>query len=64
MPNLDVQSQSTLESSTTGTSEALRLAGIEAAVEAQVAACEKLVDKAVEKGLAATSALRSSPETG
>jgi hypothetical protein len=52
MPDHDVQSQSTVESNTVGTSETSH--PNELSVDSRVKACEKLVDDAVERVLAPT----------
>jgi hypothetical protein len=64
MPDPDVQSQSTLESITAGTAESSHSTSSEAAVENRVAACERLVDEAVERNLPATVLADSLKELG
>ena len=48
----DVQSQSTVESNLAGTAEAS--GSHDASINNRIAACDKLVDEAIEKGVSAT----------
>ena len=51
MPEHDVHSQGTLDSNAAGTSESLHSNELSKSVDSRVAACEKLVDEAVEQDL-------------
>jgi hypothetical protein len=64
MPDPDVQSQGTLESNAAGTTDPSHSASLESAVDSRIAACERLVDEAVEKNLPATALADSLKELG
>ena len=62
MPDQDAQSQDTFESHTAGTAEASH--SNEASIDSRVAACEKLVDEAIEKDISATALGNSLKDLG